>query len=130
MTEKRRDNRGRILHNGEVQLPAGQYRYKYTDENGKTRYVYSWRLDKNDPTPKGKRCKASLRELEKNIQADLFDHIRTDGGNYTVLELVEKYTATRSGVRPTTLTGYQTVINRLSRDPFGQKRIDRVRISD
>lgn len=130
MTEKRRDNRGRILHNGEVHLPTGQYRYKYTDENGKTRYVYSWRLDKNDPNPKGKRCKASLRELEKGIQADLFDHIRTDGGNYTVLELVKKYTAAKNGVRPTTQTGYQTVVNRLGKDPFGQKRIDLVRISD
>ena len=31
MSEKRRDNRGRILHTGEVQLSTGQYRYKYVD---------------------------------------------------------------------------------------------------
>ena len=28
MSEKRRDNRGRILHTGEVQLSTGQYRYR------------------------------------------------------------------------------------------------------
>ena len=32
MSEKRRDNRGRILHNGEVQLSDGRYRFKYVDE--------------------------------------------------------------------------------------------------
>lgn len=29
MSEKRRDHRGRILHNGEIQLSDGRYRFKY-----------------------------------------------------------------------------------------------------
>lgn len=41
MSEKRRDNRGRILHTGEVQLSTGQYRYKYVDNYGDERYCYS-----------------------------------------------------------------------------------------
>ena len=45
MSEKRRDHRGRILHNGEIQLSDGRYRFKYVDEMGKERCVYSWRLD-------------------------------------------------------------------------------------
>ncbi len=90
MSEKRRDHRGRILHNGEIQLSDGRYRFKYVDEMGKERCVYSWRLDHNDATPKGK-CRAlSLREMEKKIQADHFEQIATNGGNMTVLELVEK----------------------------------------
>lgn len=32
MSEKRRDHRGRILHNGEIQLSDGRYRFKYVDE--------------------------------------------------------------------------------------------------
>lgn len=52
MSEKRRDHRGRILHNGEIQLSDGRYRFKYVDEMGKERCVYSWRLDHNDATPK------------------------------------------------------------------------------
>ena len=35
MSEKRKDNRGRILHNGEVQLANGKYRFKYIDDFGK-----------------------------------------------------------------------------------------------
>ena len=47
-----------------------------------------------------------------------------------MLELVEKYISTRTGVRPTTVAGYGTVINLLKKDPFGKRRIDMVRISD
>jgi len=103
MSEKRRDHRGRILHNREIQLSDGRYRFKYVDEMGKDRCVYSWRLDHNDATPKGKRSTSSLREMEKKIQADHFEQLATNGGNMTVLELVEKYTSTKTGVRPTTI---------------------------
>ena len=87
-------------------------------------------LDHNDTTPSGKKRTLSLREMEKQIQADLFDHIVTNGGNLTVLELVEKYIETKTGVRPTTQAGYNTVVNVLKKDSFGKKRIDTVRISD
>ncbi len=75
MSEKRRDNRGRILHTGEFQMKDGRYRFKYTDSFGKRKVVYSWRLDKNDKTPEGKKKAPSIREIEKQIQADQFDHI-------------------------------------------------------
>ncbi len=130
MSEKRRDHRGRILHNGEIQLSDGRYRFKYVDEMGKERCVYSWCLDHNDATPKGKRRTLSLREMEKKIQADHFEQIATNGGNMMVLELVEKYTSTKTGVRPTTVAGYGIVINLLKKDPFGKRRIDMVRILD
>ncbi len=55
MSEKRRDNRNRILREGEYQRTDGRYRYRYIDEDGKEKNVYSWRLDKNDPTPRGKK---------------------------------------------------------------------------
>lgn len=130
MSEKRRDNRGRILHNGEVQLSDGRYRFKYLDAMGKEHFVYSWRLTHNDAPPAGKRRTLSLREMEKKIQADCFDKITPNGGNITVLELVEKYISTKTGVRPTTIAGYTTVVNLLKTDPFGKKRIDTVRLSD
>ena len=48
----------------------------------------------------------------------------------TVLQLVKKYTATKTGVKHTTKAGYGTVINLLEKDPFGARRIDKVRLSD
>ena len=45
MSKKRKDNRGRVLHNGEIQRKDGRYQFKYIDANGKEKFVYSWRLD-------------------------------------------------------------------------------------
>ena len=103
---------------------------RYIDEDGKEKNVYSWRLDKNDLTPRGKKRELSLREKEKQIQADLFDHIVTRGGNYTVVELIEKYTSLKTGVGHNTKAGYKTVINILNREAFEKQRIDKVRLSD
>ena len=111
MGEKRRDNKNRVLRSGEIQMADGRYRYKYSDTFGTVRYVYSWRLDKNDRMPVGKKHELSLREKEKQIAADMFDQIIPEGGKLTVLELVKKYVSLKSGVRPTTEAGYRTVIN-------------------
>ena len=130
MSEKRRDNRGRILHNGEIQEENGRYRFKYIDALGQAKYVRSWRLDHNDPTPAGKKRELSLREMERQISADLIDQIVPEGGRLTVSDLVEKYVSLKRGVRPSTEAGYNTVINLLKKDPFGSKRIDKVKVID
>lgn len=130
MSEKRRDNRNRILHNGESQRKDGRYRFTYVDLDGNKKDVYSWRLDHNDKNPKGKRMDLSLREKEKQIEQDLFNQIVPNGGGLTVLQLVEKYVSLKTGVRHNTRSGYQTVINILKKDPFGKKRIDKVKVSD
>lgn len=130
MSEKRRDNRNRILHNGESQRQDGRYAYKYKDLNGKTKFVYSWRLDKNDRAPAGKAREPSLREKERQIQQDLFNHIVPNGGNLTVLELVKKYLSLKINVRHNTLANYNFVVNIIKKEPFGNIRIDKVRQSD
>lgn len=130
MEERRKDNKGRLLHNGESQMPDGRYRFRYRDSFGKDHVLYSWRLSHSDATPYGKQRGPALRELEKQVEADIFDHIVANGGNLTVLELVEKYVATKIGVRKSTATGYKTVINFLKTDEFSKRRIDNVRISD
>lgn len=130
MSEKRRDKRNRILHNGETQRADGRYRFTYLDTEENKKDIYSWRLDKNDPTPKGRRKDVSLREKEKQIEQDMFNKIVSNGGNYTVLSLVEKYVSLKTGVRHSTAAGYKTVINVLKKEPFGSKRIDKVKLSD
>lgn len=128
--EKRRDRKGRVLRTGEVQLPDGRYRYKYSLGFGKEKYYYSWRLDRSDPQPPYVKPCLPLRDFEKKIQADIYGNILLDGGDLTVYELVKKYVSTKVNTRPTTKKGYQTVLNLLEREQFGGLRIDRVRISD
>ncbi len=130
MSEKRRDNRNRILRNGESQRKDGRYAYKYTDATGKQQFVYSWKLEKADKLPQGKRDCLSLREKEKQILRDLDDQIVPRGGEMTVLALVQKYILQKTGVRPNTEAGYQTVTNILKKEKFGGMRIDRVKTSD
>ena len=130
MSEKRRDNRGRVLRFGESQRQDGRYAFKYKDSDGSVKFVYSWRLDKNDRTPAGKKRELSLREKEKQIEHDLFDHIVSNGGNYTVLELVKKYVSLKTGVRHNTEANYNFVINIIAKADFGKLRIDKVHLSD
>lgn len=130
MSEKRRDNRNRILRSGESQRPDGRYMYKYIDGYGQIKYVYSWRLDKNDRTPSGRKRELSLREKEKQIEADLFDQIVPRGGEMTVLDLVRKYVSLKTGIRHNTEANYNFVIHILEKEDFGRKRIDTVKLSD
>lgn len=130
MSEKRRDNKNRILRNGESQRQDGRYAYKYVDANGQVQFVYSWKLEKTDKMPAGKRFDISLREKEQMIQRDIYDGIVPNGGDMTVLQLVKKYVLQKTGVRHNTEANYKTVINIISKEPFGSQRIDRVRLSD
>ena len=130
MSEKRRDNRNRILHIGESQRPDGRYAYKYKDLNGEVKFVYSWRLDKNDRAPAGKARDVSLREKERQIQQDLFNGLAPKGGDLTVLELVEKYLSLKVNVRHNTQANYNFVLNILKKEDFGKVRIDKVKQSD
>lgn len=130
MSEKRRDKKGRILRNGECQRKDGMYQYEYTMPNGKTKCVYSWKLEPTDTLPAGKRKCLSLREKERDIQRDLGDGIIFGGEDFTVLDLVRKYIDQKTGVRYSTQTGYKTVLNVLEKESFGAKTIDKVRLSD
>ena len=84
MSEKRRDNKNRILRTGESQRKDGRYAYKYIDTFGKPQFVYSWKLVPTDKTPAGKRDDIALREKEKEIQKDLDDGIDHIGKKMTL----------------------------------------------
>ena len=129
MSVKRRDNRNRILNNGESQRPDGRYVYKYIDLLHKTRFLYSWKLVPTDKTPAGKREDLSLREKIAQVTKDKLDGIDQDGAEMTVLELVKLYISLRVNVKPTTKAGYKTVVNILEKEPFAHLPIKKVRHS-
>lgn len=130
MSVKRRDNKNRILRNGESQRLDGRYAYVYVDGNGKQKFLYSWRLESTDKIPQGKRQCVALRDKIKMLQKDLDDGIAVKGNGLTILQLVEKYTAQKKGVRLSTKSIYNYVIQILKGDPFGARYIDKVKLSD
>ena len=130
MSEKRRDNKNRVLRNGESQRKDGRYMYKYVDNAGNVKYVYSWKLVKTDTVPQGAKDDIPLRDKEKQIRKDLEDDIVSSGGDMTVLELVKKYISQKTGVRHNTRSNYNFVVNVIKKEDFGQKRIDKIKVSD
>ena len=130
MSEKRRDKKKRILRNGESQRKDGRYAYKYYDNAGNVQFVYSWKLEKGDRLPAGKRDDLALREKEREIKQRLEAELIPQGGEITVLELVQKYISLKTGVRQNTKTGYNFVLNILKKEEFGERPINSVRLSD
>ena len=130
MSEKRRDSKNRILRNGESQQPNGRYVYKYYDILHKPHFLYSWKLEPTDKLPAGKRNDLSLREKIRQLQKDLMDGIDLQGSDMTVLELVNRYIATKTGIKPNTEAGYKTVVNILKKEAFAHQPISKIRHSD
>lgn len=126
---KRRDSKHRVLRNGESVRADGKYQFKYY-VNGKIKFVYSWRLEPTDKTPQGKKPGPSLRELEKQIGRDIDSLLDPTQKNMQVMELVERYLTTRTGVKPNTLANYKFVSNLLGKEEFAWKKIGEVKTSD
>lgn len=131
MIPKRRDSKGRILRNGEVQRQDGRYMYRYADAAGNRQTVYSWKLVETDVVPGGKRCKEALRDMEKRIQRDLEDQIRTvDASTTTVNELFSSFMRLRTDLKETTRCNYIQLYDIHIRPNLGSKKLKSVKFSD
>ena len=117
MSEKRKDNKGRILRTGESQRKDLIYQYRYTDIRGKRQTVYSSDLKE-------------LREKEKEIQKQLDDGIDYAAGKITVVQLLERYISLKQGVRYNTKVGYNFVLNLIKKEDFGYRQIRDIKVSD
>lgn len=125
----RRDSKHRVLRRGESQRKDGKYMFKY-HVNGKPQYVTSWRLEPTDKQPQGTKPTLSLREMEKQIGRDWDSLMDPLGRNMTVKECVERYVATKTGVKPSTKAGYKTVMNKMETQAFYHKKVREIKTSD
>lgn len=130
MNDKRRDNKGRILRQGELQRNDGKYEYRYEDLNGERRSVYSWKLVETDKIPNGKRKCVALRDMEKAIQRDLDDGINTFAANRTTLNrLFDEYIESKYELKPSTRTNYKYMYNKYVREDIGTRNISSIKFS-
>lgn len=117
MSEKRRDQKERILKTGKSQRNDGHYMFRYTDIHKKRRYVHAKTLEE-------------LRQKEADIQRDTVDGIDYAAGEMTVIELVTRYMNLKRSLKENSFRAYDSVINRIRENPFGQKQIRHVKLSD
>lgn len=131
MSEKRKDSKGRVLRNGEVQRPDGKYMFRYTDSSGKRQTLYSWKLVSTDKVPEGKRCVAALRDMIQVVQKDLLDDIRTyESATITVDDLFRSFMDMRVDLKETTRCSYITLYEKHVSDVMGHRKLRSVRSSD
>lgn len=117
MSEKRKDNRGRILRTGESQRKDGLYQYRYADILGTRHYIYDVDLNK-------------LREKEKEIKKKLDQGLDYVSGKMTVYELFERYVATKRVARENSKKTYAYFSRLLQKDIFGKMEIAKVKTLD
>ena len=85
--QRRKDNKGRVLKDGEVYRKSdGLYMYRWTAKNGKRHTIY-------DATLEG------LREKEEKIQRDLAEGIRIPECSLTLNDLFELWRKNKVGLK-------------------------------
>lgn len=131
MSMKRRDNKGRILRDGELQRKDGKYEYRYTDQKGGRHSIYSWRLVETDKTPAGKRSTTALRTLSEKIQKDIANGMNVYAAREnTVDDYFELLMQTKKSLQPTTLETYRYIYNKHIGPALGHRKIGTIRYSN
>lgn len=130
MSQKRKDNKGRILKDGESQRTDGRYMFQYKDAYGKRRTLYSWKLVETDKTPKGKKEMPSLREQEEQTRQDAKDGIRAGIGKMTLNDMFEIYFATKRNLKQSTRTNYRYMWDKYAKETIGCRKLYTIKKSD
>ena len=116
--ERRKDNKGRVLKEGESYRKSdGLYMYRWFERDGERRTVYSSTLE-------------GLREKEAEIQKDKSDGIRTDAKYVTVNDIYEMWKVDKVGLKQTTETNYSYTYEHFVKDSLGKMRVQSLKKSD
>ena len=129
MSSKRRDNKNRVLRNGESQQKDGRYRFTYY-VGEKQKCVYSWKLVETDALPKNKRNCVALRTKEESIRQEIEDGTFFNE-KYTLEEYVSKCISI-SEVRVTKNTIYRKngYLKNIQKHAISKKNLTDVTIAD
>lgn len=117
MAERRKDNKGRVLKEGETQRKDGTYDYRWRTEGGKRHSVYAKTLEE-------------LREKEAALLRDKSDGIRTDAKNVTLNDIFDMWVELKKGLKDNTFQNYQYMYNQFVYPDFGQSKITQMKRSD
>ncbi len=117
MTEKRKDDKNRVLKEGEHQRPNGTYEYKWRDKRGSRHSVYAKTL-------------SELREKEIEVLRDVLDGIREDGASLTINDLYYKWEQIKRGLKDNTFQNYRYMYKQFVEPEFGKAKITDLKRSD
>ena len=104
--ERRKDNKGRVLKEGEHQRKNGTYEYKWRDKKGTRHSIYSKILNE-------------LREKEIDVLRDVLDGIREDKKNLTINDLYNLWVQLKKGRTHNPLSNYKYMYAQFVQPDFG-----------
>ena len=108
--ERRKDNKHRVLKEGEYQRANGTFEYKWRDKRGKRHSVYAKTLDE-------------LREKELEILRDVLDGVRVGKNDLTINDLYDSWVQLKRGLKDNTFQNYQYMYRQFVQTDFGRTKI-------
>lgn len=113
---RRKDNKGRVLKDGEYQRANGSYEYRWR-ENGKRYSIYGGTLEE-------------LRRKENDLLAEQSRGIRADARTLTINDIYRSWVQLKKGLKENTFKNYQYMYEQFVQDDFGNKKLYNLKRSD
>lgn len=117
MAEKRKDNKNRVLKEGEHQRANGTYEYKWRDRRGKRHSIYAKTLPE-------------LREKELDVLRDVLDGIREGKKDLTINDLYHRWVQLKRGLKDNTFQNYKYMYMQYVEPDFGKSRVADLKRTD
>ena len=115
--ERRKDNKKRVLKEGEYQRANGTFEYKWRDKIGKRHSIYAKTLEE-------------LREKEIDVLRDALDGIRANKKDLTINDLYNLWVQIKRGLKDNTFQNYKYMYTQFVKPDFGNMRIVNLKRTD
>lgn len=108
--ERRKDNKNRVLKEGEYQRANGTFEYKWRDKRGKRHSIYAKTLEE-------------LRDKELDVLRDALDGIRSERNDLTINDLYYLWLQLKRGLKDNTFQNYKYMYMQFVEPDFGHTKI-------
>ena len=115
--ERRKDNKNRVLKEGEYQRANGTFEYKWRDKKGKRHSVYAKTLEE-------------LRKMQNDVLRDALDGIRADKNDITINDLYYRWVQLKRGLKHNTFQNYKYMYTQFVQHDFGKMKATELKRSD
>jgi integrase len=115
--ERRKDNKNRVLKEGEYQRSCGTYEFKWRDKRGKRHSISAITLEE-------------LREKEVDVLRDIIDGVRADKNTLTVNDMYNSWVQLKKGLKDNTFSNYKYMYQMFVEPDFGKTKIVDLKRSD
>lgn len=117
MTTKRKDNKGRVLREGEGQRKNGSYQYRWRDKAGRRHITYAKTLEK-------------LREKQKRIFKNEVDGLQVTSSKMTLNDMYNIWEKIKRGIKDNTLQNYKYMYEKYVMEELGDYPLFDLKKSD